>query len=180
MDNSLEIAAANQHIAALLGKYELLEKERYKLYHSWDRSVFRWKKNDLLHPLLKGSFFIIPATGLFLQQRYGGDLFAASGALLILVAVFISFLQAYDSYLYYSMREIKITAAYHSLQALEFRNRAETVKLLGSPDNAFDKSLANFFEDDITLRSVRNVDGRFYSSIEVWLLIIGTLIWAFG
>ena len=105
---------------------------------------------------------------------------AASGALLVVIGIFVSFLQAYDFYLYFSMRTTKSTAAFHFLQALEFRNRNRTIELLGETTNSVDKTLADFFEEDMPLRQVREIDGQFYSSIELLLLVVGTLVWAFG
>ena len=180
MAHDLEAEKANKHISGLLGKYNLLLEERLKHYHNWNRNVFRVKKYDLFEPILKGSLFVIPATGLLLKQIYGIESLAASGALLVVIGIFVSFLQAYDFYLYFSMRAIKSTAAFHFLQALEFRNRNRTIDLLGETTISIDETLANLFEEDAPLRQVREIDGQFYSSIELLLLVVGTLVWAFG
>ena len=158
-----------------------LGEEHRRLSDKWHREIFPIKRSELIHTLLRGSFFLVPGIGLVLESQFGNGWFAASGAMMILIGVMLNMVLAIDADLVNSMFHVDAEYDNKIATALEFRSRSSTIAVMG-PVNADLEEMYLFSGSGnrTHIREVRSIDGTFYRQIEIWSVVTGTAIWALG
>lgn len=161
-----------------------LGEEHRRLGDKWHRKIFPIKRSELIHTLLRGSFFLVPGIGLVLESQFGNfgnGWFAASGAMMILIGVMLNMVLAIDADLVNSIFHVSAEYDNKIATALEFRSRSSTIAVMGPINNDLEEMYLFSGSGNRThIREVRSKDGAFYRHIEIWSVVIGTAIWAFG